>query len=144
MNDQLTDAQFDFDFQSWEAEIQHIDIEQQAKLAFDGLLVYENESEDKRTLEDIKHDVITLMSNPEIIRMQQVFDYAAMQFAQFCNHNHLGADQMGEGLRGLYDTGQEKLESGAHNNYDHDHSDFGHEDEDDDDEKSKKRKKRKS
>lgn len=99
-----------FDFGAWEEEVKDIDLEEQAKMAFDGLLTFETEDETEvRTVQDIKNDIISFMSNPEIIQMQQVVEYAALQFEQFCNHNHLEGD-ISSDFSSIFNTNQESLD----------------------------------
>ncbi len=134
-----------FDFDAWEAELEDVDLEEQARLAFDGLLTFETEDEGKtRTISDIKNDIVTFMSNPEIIQMQNMIEYAAVQFAQFCSHNHIGGDSIGDSLSGLFDMGQSLLGEKTHSHDDHhEHDLLGHDEDDEEDEPDGKKKKKK-
>lgn len=132
--------EFGFDFAAWEAEVADIDLEEQAIKAFDGLLTFEtDDNETARTIEDIQNDIVTFMSNPEVMEMQRVIEYAAVQFAQFCNHNHVGADSMNENVSSLFNASE-----GLAGQEDHSHKLEHEHDDDDDDTDSKKKKKKRS
>ena len=125
------DDVYAFDFDAWESELEGIDLEEQARQAFDGLLTFETEDEHTgRTIEDIKDDIVTFMSNPEIVQMQQMVDYAAEQFAQFCNHNHIGGDANSE-FSNLLSAGNNVL--GSDDGHDHGHESIEKSEADDDD-----------
>lgn len=137
-----------FDFDAWEAELEDVDLEEQAVQAFKGLLTFETENEgETRTINDIKNDIFTFMSNPEIVKMQNFVEQAAAHYAQFCNHNHVGAESMNEGLSGIFGDIINSSEEVSHA-HEHDHG-SGHEHDDDDDDedeldgKKKKKKRRK-
>jgi len=86
-------------FASFEEACEDIDIEEQALKAFDSIWAFETSDEDERprTVQDIKNDIQTFLSNPEIVEMQRVMDQIAMKAEQFCNHNGISTEDLGMG-----------------------------------------------
>lgn len=126
----------DIDFGAIEAQLQGIDIEQVASEAFRNILTFQDDiTGEERTVETVKEELQAFLSNPEIIAMEQFMNQAAVDFARFCNHNHLGANEMGSELQELYNTGMKS--HGDHGDHvDHEvHKDKkDNEDEDDEEE----------
>ena len=137
---------FKFDFEAFTKDMECIDIEQVAQDALGDILKVADEQGNERSIEQIYQETEQFFANPVIQENFQLLNAAAVQFAQFCNHNHAMGQELASGsLSGLYELGNHSSDGHDHG----DHADHEHEQKNtSDDERDigpdgKKRKKRK-
>lgn len=113
-------------FSRYEQELDEVNIQKLASEALGSILTLHDKEGVVKSYEDIKAETERFFSNPLVAQDMSLLDSLALQYAQFCNHNHEAAGHLNEGgLSNIYELGAK-------------HQGTVHEDGDD---KEKKRKK---